>query len=65
MHPEVAVKIQGKIHTLPSYDHTLLTAWKQALPIARQYWQTVREDTRISTEFRKIAEQHLSGLKPA
>jgi len=48
--------------TLPTFDHTLLSAWKEALPLAVHYWTRVREDTRISQEFKKIAERNLEVL---
>lgn len=49
----------GKIFILPTYDHTLLDAWKEARRMAMDYWDRVRRDTRISRGFREIAESNL------
>ena len=53
----------GRTFTLPSYDHTLLSVWKDALSIAISYWEKVRQDLRLSDEFKKIAAQNLRILQ--
>ena len=53
----------GKVFTLPTYDHTLLDAWNDALPMAREYWEKVQSDIRVSAEFRKIAKRNLVVLE--
>jgi hypothetical protein len=53
----------GKEFQLPSIDHPLLAAWKVALPMAVEYWETVKEDTRLSRAFRKIADGVLDKLR--
>jgi hypothetical protein len=52
----------GREFSLPTYDHTLLSAWKKALPIARPYWERVAADERISGKFRTIAKKNLKLL---
>ncbi|MCM2324028.1 MAG: type II toxin-antitoxin system HipA family toxin YjjJ [Oligoflexia bacterium] len=52
----------GRSFTLPTYDHTLLEAWKIALPLAVRYWERVKEDPRVSRGFREIAEGNLLRL---
>ncbi len=61
--PSAGGEDTGKILSLPTYDHTLLGSWKEALLIAIQYWEKVCQDTRISSEFRKIAVQNRSMLR--
>lgn len=53
----------GRRFALPTYEHTLLGAWKEALSIAILYWARLRDDTRLSGDFRKIAEQNYRILK--
>jgi hypothetical protein len=55
----------GKTFTLPTYEYTLLNAWKTALPIAIQYWQRIREDSRLSVQFKDIAGKNLKVLNQA
>ncbi|MGZ3655489.1 MAG: type II toxin-antitoxin system HipA family toxin YjjJ [Bdellovibrionota bacterium] len=43
--------------TAPTYGPNLIRAWKDTLPIARHFWNTVQVDSRISPEFRAIAEK--------
>jgi hypothetical protein len=52
-----------KVFTLPFYDHTLLSVWKDAVSIATVYWERVVEDSRLSREFRKIAEHNRLALR--
>ena len=49
--------------TLPSYDHTLLEAWKDALSMATHYWERVRADSRLSAEFIQIAGRNLDVIR--
>jgi hypothetical protein len=55
----------GRIFTLPTYEHTLLDAWKSVVSMAVSYWERVHEDTRISEKFRKIAESNAKLVKRA
>jgi hypothetical protein len=52
----------GKEFQLPPIDHTLLAAWKVALPMAVEYWETVKMDPRLSVDFRKTAEKILAKM---
>lgn len=52
----------GKKFRLSTYNHTLVEAWKWALPIAIKYWQRVTEDDRVSREFRNIAQENIAVL---
>jgi hypothetical protein len=52
----------GRTFQLPTYDHTLLSAWKTALPMAKEYWETLAGDTRLSKEFRRIARENIGIL---
>jgi hypothetical protein len=60
--PSSAGEDTGKEFSLPSYDHTLLSAWKKAIPIARRYWDRVEADGRISVKFRSFAKKNLKIL---
>ena len=55
----------ARIFTLPTYDHTLLDAWKDSVSLAIQFWKKVVEDLRVSQEFRNIAGQNILVLKPS
>ncbi|MEO5969072.1 MAG: type II toxin-antitoxin system HipA family toxin YjjJ [Bdellovibrionia bacterium] len=61
--PSTGGEDTGKIFTLPTYDHTLLHSWKDALFMAIQYWERVCSDSRLSGDFRKIANKNIRLLK--
>jgi hypothetical protein len=61
--PSIGGEDTGKIFTLPTYDHTLLDSWKSSLLMAIQYWEKVCEDSRLSSEFKNIAEKNVKLLK--
>ncbi|MGK5085546.1 type II toxin-antitoxin system HipA family toxin YjjJ [Bdellovibrionota bacterium FG-1] len=61
--PNSEGKDSGIIFSLSTYEHTLLSGWARALPMAIQFWQQVREDARISKKFRKTAAQNLKTVK--
>jgi len=44
--------------TSPGMRAKLLDVWEEAQSLARDYWTRIKEDARISTEFRRMAERH-------
>lgn len=53
----------NRVFTLPAYEYSLRSVWKEMLQLAIQYWARVQEDPRISEGFKNIARENLKTLK--
>jgi hypothetical protein len=42
-----------------------LDVWPQARALAREFWQCVADDARVSQAFREMARAHVAPLAPA
>lgn len=61
--PNAKGENEHRVFTFPTFDPSLVQAWRTMQPAALRFWESVLEDARVSAEFKAIAEANRKVLQ--